>query len=364
MRRTLLSALLLPALGACAGGGAPLLEDEVRAPGSTQQRLAREGRAALPDRMREIRTERRRAARAAAPTAAAPSSPALPGPASPGPALPSPAPSDDGRPGGTPTIAPPADFARTAPAPSRPAPLPSEPAVEAFDPYFAAGADAPGARVGAPATVGAAPAPSPLPADDAPFALRGDGTPSAPSADVPPVPAGQPAYPLDPVPAAEPETVLADLDAAPTAIALPVAQAGQSEGLPDAYVADPEGTLAAINALRDRYGAGPLRYDPTLSAVALAHARDMAGRGEVAATGPDGEGVLARARAMGVSPTVAGSLVAGGYADVPAALATWRGDKAQRDRLLLAEADRLGLALVEDRRSPFRYYIEAIVAAE
>ena len=239
-----------------------------------------------------------------------------------------------------------------------PASVPDTPAALADDPYFAAlddaALEATAPRVGAPARVGAAPAPRP--ADDAPYALRGDAAPAAPapSAAIPPAPAGQPAYPLDPVAS----------DPLPEAPALPTAQAGQSEGLADAYVADPAGTLSTINALRARYGLRPLRYDPVLSAVALAHARELAARGEVASTSSTGQGVLGRARAMGAEPTLAGSLVAGGYADVPSALATWRGDKAQRDRLLLAEADTLGLALVEDRRSPFRYYIEAIVAAQ
>ena len=342
MRRHVILAVL-PALAACSSGGIPLLEDEVRAPGATAERtrVIREGRAALPDRMSEIRAERRAAA--SAPTRTVVADADLP------PRL------DETLP--PPTVAP-ADFPGAEPAPFQPAPLPPAPQVAADDPYFAGAPGAPSApRIGAPARVGAAPAaPLPTTASDAPFALRGDAAPAVPA-----VPAGQPAYPLDPVRAA-PLTV--DTAAPDLPSALPTAQAGQSEGLPDAYVPDPAGTLAAINDLRARYGAGPLRYDPALSAVALAHARDLAARGEVASTSSGGAGVLSRARAMGAEPALAGSLVAGGYADVASALATWRGDKAQRDRLLLAEADTLGLALVEDRRSPFRYYVEAIVAAQ
>lgn len=332
MRAMITTTALTALLCGCAISGAPLLEDEIRQPGSTQAQTDRQlerqtrdvrlGRAALPDRMAEIRAARR----AGTAQAAGEVTPVL-------------------DPRGA-IIAPAPTIPDARPAPFQPAPLPAVPA--------RVGAPAGvGAQVGAQAGVGADPF-SPGAASTAPFALRADRSapPRALSSS-----AGQPVYPLDAP--AQVEDV-ADETLASAQIGEPALPAAQ----PDAYAPDAAAVLRRINDYRARNGVQPLRYDPALSAVALAHVRDLAARGEVASTSADGTGVLARARAYGAEPSMASSLVAGGYADVDAALTTWRADKAQRDRLLMAEATVLGLAIVEDRRSPFRYYIEAIVAQD
>ena len=232
------------------------------------------------------------------------------------------------------------------------------------DPYFASdlarvGQDARSApSVGAPARVGADA--TPASAADAPFALRGATAPTAPA--LPPeepsarrvsrtragAPAGLP-------PATSTPTPRATASAVTPAPAAPAAAA---------YIANPQAVLSAVNEYRARYGYAPLSYDPTLSATAYAHAEDLARRGAVTPLAEDGGGVIDRLAARGYRAEAAASLVAGGYDAFGDAMTSWRRDRVQRSRLLLPQATSMGVARVEDATSPYRYYIEMIVATE
>lgn len=234
-------------------------------------------------------------------------------------------------------------------------PRPSASAAAEDDPYFA-GPYFAGRSAG------------PRPAPDGALIAEADG--ASPSADA--LRVGAPArVGAD---AAAPPLVLRDVDASPQApagtqpsgsravtAARPVVPAPASRGA-DAYLPDPAAALIALNAYRLRYGHAPLAYDRELSAVARRHARDLARRGEVSAVAADGSGVIDRLALSGAEPDAAASLVAGGYPSLAEALASWQADATQRRRLLLPEGRRVGIALVEDRRSPYRYYIEVIVA--
>ena len=232
------------------------------------------------------------------------------------------------------------------------APPPRTDAAGLDDPYFAGEADAVAAvapgqparpRVGAPPNVGAntggATAPGATRATDAPFALRGAAAPE--------LPAARPAAPAAPI------------NAAPAPVSAPPAAPATL-----AFIPDPQAALDAVNAYRARYGYAPLAYDPLLSQTALDHARDLARRGEVTSVTADGAGVIDRLAARGYRANAAASLVSGGYDAFGDAMTTWRRDRIQRSRLLLPQAREVGLAFVEDPRSPYRYYIEMIVATQ
>ena len=257
----------------------------------------------------------------------------------------------------------------------RPAAIPDAPASASDaaagldeDPYFAgdlarvgqgqANGSAP--TVGAPAAVGADAQGGRLPAappraTDAPFALRGAAAPDLPPQDqtarrvtrtVPRAPVATPSVPPAPMTAT---AASAPVSAAPVALA---------------YIANPEGVLSAVNDYRARYGYAPLSYDPTLSQTARAHADDLARRGTVTPLSEDGAGVIDRLAARGYRAEAAASLVAGGYDAFGDAMTSWRRDRVQRSRLLLPQATSLGVARVEDATSPYRYYIELIVATK
>ena len=152
--------------------------------------------------------------------------------------------------------------------------------------------------------------------------------------------------------------------ALPQPLPQPLPQAtAASAGVRPAYLADPDAALLAVNAYRAEFGYAPLRFSPQLSATALAHARDLAARGEVTSLSAGGQGVISRITAGGYAPAEAASLVAGGYDSFDAALASWKENRVQRSRLLLPNATEVGVARVEDPRSTYRYYIEMIVAA-
>ena len=231
------------------------------------------------------------------------------------------------------------------------APDPSVDAALDRDPYFAgepgrASSPVP-SRVGAPARVGAdAGRGAGAPADGAPFRLRGEPAPDAPEIAEAPAPVRE---------ASRPAPALPTVSSAP---ATPPAAA------PLAFLADPQGALDAVNAYRARYGYAPLAYSPVLSRAALDHARDLAARGEVTSVTTGGQGVIDRLAARGYRAGTAASLVSGGYDAFGDAMTSWRRDRVQRSRLLLPQATEIGIARVEDPRSPYRYYIEMIVATE
>ena len=220
------------------------------------------------------------------------------------------------------------------------------------DPYFAGtrGPDAP-PRIGAPARVGAdagpdrAPTPARPVTPAAPYALRGDAAPAAP-----PAPARPAVRETPRLSRALPQTTGSD-------------RAAPVPAQP-AFLPDPDAALAAVNAYRARYGYAPLAYSPVLSQVARDHAQELAARGAVTSVSAEGDGVTNRLAARGYDAGAAASLVAGGYDAFGDALASWRGDRVQRSRLLLPQATEIGIARVEDPRSPYRYYIELIVAME
>jgi uncharacterized protein YkwD len=155
--------------------------------------------------------------------------------------------------------------------------------------------------------------------------------------------------------------------AAETASAMP---SGRADALRErlgaapvsAFVPDPAGALVAINEAWAAEDLAPVRYNLRLSIAARAHVRELARRGEVSALSAGGEGVIARLGQVGYAPEAAASLVAGGYTSFGDALRSWLGDATERQRLLLPEADEIGLALHEDRRSRYGYYVEAIIA--
>lgn len=154
----------------------------------------------------------------------------------------------------------------------------------------------------------------------------------------------------------------------PSAEANPSTAAGAAPSTSMAALAAQESAaftaLALINAERSAEGLRPLEYSRELSAVARAHVVGLAARGEVSSLDPEGNGIGIRLSDAGFTPRVAGSLVAGGYTSFERALQTWLENDVQRSRLLLPDAEELGIAAISDRRSTYGTYIEAIIAGD
>ncbi len=116
--------------------------------------------------------------------------------------------------------------------------------------------------------------------------------------------------------------------------------------------------LAAVNAERAQHGRPALRLSSELSAVAQAHACNMAQRGFFSHTSPDGRGMMDRARRAGISGICAmGENIARGQRDVPGVVAGWMRSPGHRRNIL----DR-DYALVGFGRAPGPNWVQVFAA--
>jgi uncharacterized protein YkwD len=107
--------------------------------------------------------------------------------------------------------------------------------------------------------------------------------------------------------------------------------------------------LAEVNRLRAEAGADALRLDARLAAAAQAHAADMAAKGYLAHTSPDGRTLEQRASAAGYHPFMAlGENIAQGQADWRAAIVTWMASPGHRANLLDARFEDTGFGAADE----------------
>jgi uncharacterized protein YkwD len=115
--------------------------------------------------------------------------------------------------------------------------------------------------------------------------------------------------------------------------ALVLAGCAGPQGAPGPATSAPE-LIAAVNATRAAQGAAPLPENPALTRAAMAHAADMAARGYVGSTAPDGSTPLRRMRAAGFEACYAAELIAAGAKDPAGVVARWQDAEKPRRRLL------------------------------
>ncbi|RYG90666.1 CAP domain-containing protein [Loktanella sp. IMCC34160] len=101
-----------------------------------------------------------------------------------------------------------------------------------------------------------------------------------------------------------------------------------------------------LNTERARAGTGPVVRNPMLEAAAMAHARDMAGRGYFAHRSPEGRGVGDRARAQGYVWCQIAENLAQGQTGEAQVLADWMASTGHRRNNLRSNVDEYGLARV------------------
>ncbi|WOI52552.1 CAP domain-containing protein [Parvularcula sp. LCG005] len=123
-----------------------------------------------------------------------------------------------------------------------------------------------------------------------------------------------------------------------------------------------EAFIAQVNEERDALGFPPLTYSAALSGIATGHVAYLAHIQDVTSEDANGRGIGQRLLRHDYLPNVAGSLVAGGYADYMDAFDSWRSNKVEFSRLLLRHASDIGVARVTDPTSRYYAYIEVIVA--
>ncbi|MCC5956695.1 MAG: CAP domain-containing protein [Natronohydrobacter sp.] len=117
--------------------------------------------------------------------------------------------------------------------------------------------------------------------------------------------------------------------------------------------------LATVNAERAKSGRPALALSPELSAIAQAHACDMARRGYFSHNSPDGRSMTDRARRAGISGICTmGENIAQGQSDVPTVVASWMRSPGHRRNIL----DR-DFRLVGFGRGPGAHWVQVFAGA-
>jgi uncharacterized protein YkwD len=126
---------------------------------------------------------------------------------------------------------------------------------------------------------------------------------------------------------------------------------------------DAEAALELINKYRRQHGLKPLRLSAELSAAAKDHSRDLAKWDRISHFGSDGSNPWDRVKKAGYNPRLAAENVGTGQASIEEVVKGWRESPGHNKNLLLADAEHMGIALVQDPKTEFKTFWTLVLAA-
>jgi uncharacterized protein YkwD len=122
-------------------------------------------------------------------------------------------------------------------------------------------------------------------------------------------------------------------------------------------------TVDLINELRQAKGVPPLSVSAELTQAAQMQAANLARTGMLTHIGPDGSTPIDRVRRAGYKPRLAAENIAGGQATAIDVVRSWRESENHLRNLLLPDATQVGIAQINDPRSPLRTYWALVIGA-
>ena len=150
------------------------------------------------------------------------------------------------------------------------------------------------------------------------------------------------------------------------------APAGQFEKAPAGALADrdyaatkldAEHARDVINTYRQAKGLKPLKLNAALTEAAKAHSRDLAKWDRISHYGSDGSNPWDRVKRTGYGAKVAAENVGTGQASIDEVLKGWQDSPGHNKNLLLADAEHMGIALVQDSKSEFKTFWTLVLGA-
>lgn len=126
---------------------------------------------------------------------------------------------------------------------------------------------------------------------------------------------------------------------------------------------DPQRARDLINQYRREKGLKPLALNPLLSEAAKVHSRDLAKWDRISHYGSDGSNPWDRVKRTGYPAKVAAENVGTGQIDFGEVLKGWKDSPGHNKNLLLADANEMGLALVQDPKTEFKSFWTLVVGA-
>jgi uncharacterized protein YkwD len=119
---------------------------------------------------------------------------------------------------------------------------------------------------------------------------------------------------------------------------------------------DAERARDLINAYRREKGLKPLTLSAELTAAAKGHSRDLAKWDRISHYGSDGSNPGDRVKRAGYNARVAAENVGTGQASIEEVMKGWKASPGHNKNLLLADADNMGIALVQDPNTEFKTF--------
>lgn len=126
---------------------------------------------------------------------------------------------------------------------------------------------------------------------------------------------------------------------------------------------DPEFAKAIINQYRKEKGLKPLRLNAELTKAAKAHSRDLAKWDRISHYGSDGSNPWDRVKRSGYKARLAAENVGTGQISFKEVMAGWKKSPGHNKNLLLADAEHMGIALVNDPKTEFKSFWTLVVGS-
>lgn len=126
---------------------------------------------------------------------------------------------------------------------------------------------------------------------------------------------------------------------------------------------DPEKARDVINAYRREKGLKPLKLNAELTNAAKAHSKDLAKWDRISHYGSDGSNPWDRVKRNGYNARVAAENVGTGQTTIDEVFKGWKASASHNKNLLLADAEHMGIALVQDSKTEFKTFWTLVVGS-
>jgi uncharacterized protein YkwD len=126
---------------------------------------------------------------------------------------------------------------------------------------------------------------------------------------------------------------------------------------------DAEKARDLVNAYRRSKGLRPLQLQPALTEAARAHSRDLAKWDRISHFGSDGSNPWDRVKRAGYNAKLAAENVGTGQASIDEVMKGWQASPGHNKNLLLADAQHMGIALVQDPKTEFKTFWTLVIGS-
>jgi uncharacterized protein YkwD len=126
---------------------------------------------------------------------------------------------------------------------------------------------------------------------------------------------------------------------------------------------DPEKARDLINQYRKQKGLKPLKLSAELSNAAKAHSRDLAKWDRISHYGSDGSNPWDRVKRVGYNARLAAENVGTGQISIEEVVRGWKESPGHNKNVLLADAEHMGIALVQESKTEFKTFWTLVIGA-